>query len=303
MDNLILKNNIIDSFVQHLDVKNASHVTYGKALKQFALYLTDRNISQPTRLDILNYREYLKIDHKPTTVQLYITAVRQLFEWLEDEGLYKNIAKNIKGADIDKSFKRDPLTVEQLNKILAQIDTSNEKGARDYAMILIATTCGLRTIEIERANIEDLREVNGKTVLYVQGKGHDEKETFVLISTNTLSAIEHYLSFRKNCELNSPLFSSLDRKLKQNSGRLTTKSIRRAIKEAFRNAGYDSERLSAHSLRHTAATLNMLNGATIDETRQFMRHSSINTTLIYAHHINSLSNKSSHRIEDAIFGK
>ena len=69
----------------------------------------------------------------------------------------------------------------------------------------------------------------------------------------------------------------------------------------MRRAGYDSDRLTAHSLRHTAATLNLLAGGTLQETQQLLRHSSINTTTIYAHNLDRAQSKSEERIANAIF--
>lgn len=61
--------------------------------------------------------------------------------------------------------------------VLETIDRSTLTGKRDYALIALLVTCGLRTIEAHRANIEDLRTLGDMTVLYIQGKGKDEKPT------------------------------------------------------------------------------------------------------------------------------
>ncbi len=81
---------------------------------------------------------------------------------------------------------------------------------------------------------------------------------------------------------------------------MTTRSIRRIVKQAFIAAGFDSPRLTAHSTRHTAATLSLLNGATLQE---LLRHKNIGTTEIYAHNIDATSNPAATDVEEAIFGK
>ena len=83
---------------------------------------------------------------------------------------------------------------------------------------------------------------------------------------------------------------------------MTTRSISRIVKQRLEGVGLTSDRLTAHSLRHTAATLNLLNGATIEETQQLLGHSNINTTLIYAHALERAANNSENRIAGAIFG-
>jgi integrase/recombinase XerC len=82
---------------------------------------------------------------------------------------------------------------------------------------------------------------------------------------------------------------------------MTTRSISRIVKDRLIEAGFDSDRLTAHSLRHTAATLNLLNGGTVEETKQLLRHSNINTTLIYSHALERAKNDSENRIARAIF--
>ena len=79
------------------------------------------------------------------------------------------------------------------------------------------------------------------------------------------------------------------------------KSISRIVKTALRKAGIDNERITAHSLRHTAATLNLLHGGTLEDTKQLLRHTSINTTMIYTHHLDKLKSCSADRIQNAIF--
>ena len=95
-----------------------------------------------------------------------------------------------------------------------------------------------------------------------------------------------------------PLFTSASNRNRH--GRMTTRSISRIAKQALVNSGLNSDRLTAHSLRHTTATLNLLAGASPEETQQLLRHSSLNTTMIYSHHIDRLQNKSAARVGAAI---
>ena len=59
-----------------------------------------------------------------------------------------------------------------MKHIAAEINRETLTGARDYALFMLMVSCGLRTIEVSLANIEDLSPIGDKTVLYVQGKGH-----------------------------------------------------------------------------------------------------------------------------------
>jgi integrase/recombinase XerC len=73
------------------------------------------------------------------------------------------------------------------------------------------------------------------------------------------------------------------------------------VKNRLKEAGYNSERLTAHSLRHTAVTLSLLAGKDITEVQQFARHANIATTMIYNHSLDKAKNSCSEAIAKAIF--
>ncbi len=297
----IIDESLYNSFLNYLDVRPKSVETYRTAIKQFIKYLIENGITNPTRENIIAYRDYLMEDHKPNTVQNYLTAVKLFFAWMEQEGLYKDIAHHVKGVKISKEHKKDYLTQHQSRRLLESVDTSTTTGKRDYALIGLLITTGIRTIEAQRANVGDIETIGGYTALFIQGKGQDEKAQYVKIAEPVEDAIRDYLGSRseKAAGKNEPLFASTSN---NNKGeRMTTRSIRRIVKGNLVNAGYNSDRLTAHSMRHTAATLNLLNGGTLEETQQLLRHQNISTTMIYSHALERAGNKSEERIASGLF--
>lgn len=293
------------NFIRFLDVKPKTAETYTKALRRLFKYFNDNQIHQPTRQDLINFREEIKLHNKASTVKTYITATRLFFRWLEQEGIYKNIADKLKGAKVEVSHKKDALTVNQVKDILESFTQEKNKEdvviLRDYAIFVLMVTCGLRTIEVVRADVEDLRTLAGKTVLYVQGKGKDEKSDYVIITREVEKAIRFYLMTRENLQDKSPLFVSTSN---NNKGkRLTTRTISGIIKKYLCLAGLNSSRLTAHSLRHTAVTLSLLGGSTLQEARQFARHSNITTTEIYAHNLDRIENPCENIVSNSIFSR
>ena len=297
------QNNLEDLFQQFIifiDATPNTVRTYRGSLKQWFLYLRQNQIGHPDSETVRQYRQELQNSgKKPTTVKNYIIAVKRFFEWTEEAGFYPNIAKYIKSGHLSKNFKKDYLTSSQAKKILDEIDRSTLKGKRDYAMLVTMLTMGLRTIEITRANIEDIRTKGDATVLYVQGKGHEEKDDLIRMPYHVEAAIRDYLSIRNIANPSAPLFVSTSNH--NHNGRMTTRSIRRIVKTAFISAGFNSPRLTAHSTRHTAATLSLLNGATLQQTQELLRHKNIQTTEIYAHNLDATKNPASSKVDDAIF--
>lgn len=290
---------LLTRFLNYADVAPKSIETYGKALNQFFKYLTENRIQNPQRSDILNYKEHLAEDHKATTIQNYIAAVKIFFSWTEQEHIYPNIAQHIKGAKVSREHKKDYLTSNQVKNVLSGIDTDKLTGLRDYAIITLMTTGGLRTVEVSRANIEDLRTLGDETVLYIQGKGKDEKADYIKVLPQVEKAIRAYLKERGIAAENEPLFTSTSNNSK--GKRLSTRTISGIAKKQMQAAGYDSDRLTAHSLRHTAVTLALLGGQKIEEVQEFARHANISTTMIYNHSLDKAKNSCGATIAAAIF--
>lgn len=287
-------------FVAYLDVAPKTTETYTKALRQLAGYLSSNGIRRPEREDLLAFRDDLKASgHKPATISAYMTAARLFFSWTEQEGIYPNIAQRLKGAKLDKGHKRDYLTAGQVREILGSIDRDSLHGLRDYAILALMVTGALRTIEVSRANIGDLRAAGDNVVLWIQGKGRGEKNEYVKIKPPTEKALRAYLKERGDAAEDLPLFTSLSNNSK--GGRLSTRAISGIIKERFRAAGYNSERLTAHSLRHTAVTLALLQGIPLEEVQQFARHANLQTTLIYSHALEAARNRCAEVITESIF--
>jgi len=290
---------LFTSFIEYLDASPKTVETYTRAIRQFFKYVQEKGISQPTREDIIAYREYLKGSHKPTTVQNYIVAVRLFFQWTEQKGLYPNVAEHIKGAKLDKNHKKDYLTSRQVKKVLETAKKESLQGLRDYAILALMFTGGLRTIEVSRANIEDLRIAGDSEVLYLQGKGHEEKTDYIKLIPKVEDAIRVYLKARGTLDPTEPLFTSTSNNSR--GDRISTRTISGIVKNALKNAGYDSDKLTAHSTRHTAVTLALMGGQKLEEVQQFARHKNLATTLIYAHNLDRAKNNCEATIAKAIF--
>ena len=156
-------------FIGFLDVSQKSMETYRASIRRLMEYLRSRNITHPTRADILQYRERMKRDYKPASISLHMTACRLFFRWTAQEGLYPNVADHIKGAKLDRGYKKDYLTSSQVKAVFSTADQETEGSKRDYAILALMVTAGLRCIEVERANIEDLGTAGDSAVLYIKG--------------------------------------------------------------------------------------------------------------------------------------
>lgn len=277
---------LLARFIDYTDRKATTIKGYITCIKQFAKWLADngKTAISVQREDIKAYRDHLAASDLATGTQAqYLRAVKHLYKWAAAEGFYPNVADNIHGAKIRHDVhKKDALQREDVAKIAGTIETDDETGRRLYAMYLLCVICGLRTIEIHRANVEDLKTVGGVTYLYLQGKGHDDKDAPVLLIPEVKAAIDSYLEIRaEKPAAKTPLFTSTSNRSK--GGRIATTTISTMLKEMLVKAGYDSDRLTAHSLRHTSGTGAHKAGLDLYSVQHLMRHCDPATSEIYIH--------------------
>ena len=304
-----LKPALFDDFISYIDRGARTTKTYITNLRQFAAWLQYEAISRPQRQDIISYRDYLTTEHeairldpatgwtyrtdssgrpykvicKPNTVKQYLQSVRQFFSWTAANGFYPNIAANIHAPKVRQDIHRkDALTAADVLTIEKSIETETEQGKRLYAMYTLAVNAGLRTIELSRANIKDLEIKNGKAVLYVWGKGHTEPDAKKPLAPEVYEAIQDYLASRSDRPTaNSPLFVSTGNR--SGGRRIAETTISKMLKRAMQRAGFNSDRITAHTLRHTAGTNVQEITGNLYLTQKYMRHANPATTEIYLH--------------------
>lgn len=283
---------LFQRFIDYTDREPTTIKGYVTCLRQFIKWMTQEGVTQPQRADIVAYKEYLNGEHfgrsgeeplKASTKQQYLRAVKHFFHWTAAENLYPNIADNIHTAKVRQDIhKKDALAQDAVKPIAESIDRNTEQGKRGYVMYLLCITCGLRTIEISRANVEDIKQLGSKTYLYLQGKGHHEADQPVLLIPEVKEAINDYLGSRSdNYTGKSPLFVSTSNRSK--GKRIAPTTISTMLKTILVNAGYDSDRLTAHSLRHTSGTGAYKATGNIYMAQKHQRHVDPATTEIYIH--------------------
>ena len=223
--------------------------------------------------------------------------IERYLDWLYDEGREKSSqARQLSGIrsffnylllndEIDaspaelisapKPARRlpDVLTTEEIDRILAAIDTSTPKGIRDVAMLELLYSCGLRVSELVSLRLGDL--FFGEGFIRVVGKG--DKQRLVPISDVARERVMRYLDERRSARTGEEVV------FLNNRGKgLTRVMIFTILKEAARRAEIE-KRISPHTLRHSFATHLLEGGAGIRQVQELLGHENILTTEIYTH--------------------
>jgi integrase/recombinase XerC len=295
----ILENNEVlnfedlkNQFIQYIDVSEKTVESYSGSIKQFLVYMQDNDIKNPTRQDIINFREYIKSKSELNTVNSYMIALRSFFNFLEYMGIYKNITENVKGVKIEQYHKREYLTLEQCQNVL-----SNAKNLREKTLFTITFTCGLRANEVVNIRLSDFTIKGGKHCLYVLGKDRDGKQDYVVVSDSTYNLIQKYI-----IEYNITDYLFVSESNHNKGGKLSTCTLRRIINKMYERVGIIGKEYVFHSLRHSFATLSLQNGVDMREVSKGMRHKNIATTEIYAHDLEKINNKCSNVVSDMLLG-
>lgn len=292
---------LFERFIAYTDVKETTIKGYVTCLRQFAKWLQENGIDQPAREDVKAYKKHLEgREYSAGTQAQYLRAVKHFFRWTAAEGIYPNVADNIKGAKVKSgNSKKEAFNEEDVRRIVASIDTATAQGKRALAMVLLSVTGGLRIIEMQRANIGDIQTIKGQRVLFIQGKGRDEKDEYAKLTPEVEAAINDYLETRPGAKKSEPLFTGTSNRAK--GARISEPSYSKILKEVFKAAGYDSSRLTAHSLRHTSNTLLFKAGADLYTVQKHARHADPKTTEIYIHAAEREADQSEQAIYNQIF--
>ena len=279
-----------ESFVKYLDVDDLTLKTYKTGIESFIKFLNDNSIKNPSRDDVIAYRDMLRETYSNNTTNTYMIAVRALFKYLSIHNLYDNICDDIKGAKYSTTPKKEVLSLDSIKNIYNGLNNIEDK-----ALFGLMCSTGLRVCEIATALIEDIKEYNGEIVLFVLGKKRDSKCEYVKLSDQVLEDIKKYIGNRKN----GYIFVSTSNN--NTGGGVTTTSLRNRIKSIFRRFGLDKDTLSCHSLRRSFAVISYETGSSIYDIQQVLHHSSINTTTRYLKQVDRDKNKTEYNVSNMIF--
>ena len=213
----------------------------------------------------------------PRSQARIISGVKSLFKFLSLDGYREDDPSELLEAPKIGRHLPDVLSVDEIDRIIGQIDLSVKEGQRNRAMIETMYSCGLRVSELCSLRMEDLFLYEG--FIRVTGKG--SKQRLVPISGRAVKEINLYLMDRCHIDIKpgaeSYLFLSLRR------GRpLSRIMVFDIVKNLTAMAGIDKT-VSPHTFRHSFATHLLEGGANLRAIQCMLGHEKISTTEIYTH--------------------
>jgi site-specific recombinase XerD len=260
--------------------------THRYVCKLLVDFLGDVELEELTISHVRAWKRHLDKGRKVGTVREYLTRLRMVLMFLREEGHTEilNYARiELPPREDDDPQFLTPQEVEELIQVVFEPRRGYSKlnRYRNRALVSFLFASGIRSAELRRLNISDIRDDNTFTAF---GKG--KKSRLCFIDSNTRKYLDEYLALRT--DRNSALFIS-----DQNELRLSKHTFQRVFENARAKVDFDVP-LHGHILRHSFATDLLRNGANMRYVQEMLGHSSIQTTQIYTHVVN-LDLQNAHR--------
>jgi site-specific recombinase XerD len=277
-------------YIEHLEVEGgrSAHTAenYTLYLERFVEFTDDITVDKITSEIIRKYRLWLNRyknnndDELSTITQSYhLIALRGFLGYLSKRDIPSLPPEKVELPKISRK-QVTFLHYDEIERLVAQIDTSTETGLRDRAIIELLFSSGLRVSELVNLDREHVNTTRREFM--VRGKGQKDRPVF--ISENAGQHVKNYLQTRTDNF--PPLFVNYSRNNKTTTSgdyrRLGARSIQRIINKYTRLAGI-TKHVSPHTMRHSFATDLLMNGADIRSVQVMLGHSSISTTQVYTH--------------------
>jgi len=298
---------LIEDFLNGIDLSPLTKALYKKTLDYFIYWVikNDRPVKNITTADLINYRDHLRNRGlSPATIDNYIASIKSFYSWLVKYDFCNiNPAQPIKKEKkVTGLYMRQCLNINQVKSLIKSTGNKTILEKRNRAIIKLMVYTGLRCIEIRRLNYGDIKHLPDRTFIQIWRKGSREAGDSLPLPQTVEKSINDYLDSRIDLITEkTPVFISHSPRNKGN--RLQTQYISKMIKAHLRKIGLTSRQYSAHSLRHTAASLAHLAGAKLYEIQFMLAHSKLSQTEQYLRSIGkSIGNEESaiYKIEKLI---
>lgn len=268
-------NDLLPRFLRRCDA-DSTRLAYERELRRLLAWMP----AEPGLEILYDYRDHLRERGLgPTTVQWRTTVARAFLAFAKEQGAAGVPAVgDFKPPKGTTGFAPRVLTKQQLTALIAAPDRRTRRGKRDALVLAFMGIGGLRAGEVCRLDRADVQIGHGTVTLHVHGKGR--KQRLVALPGSWAAPICSYLDVWPQREAaGEPLFWS-GQPGHEDRG-LTVASVDYIVRQYARATGLSA--LSAHDLRHTAASLAIDAGEPLHRLRDRLGHSSVLITSRYLH--------------------
>ena len=272
------------SFMTNVRHKSMNTVeSYKRDVTQYITYLNESGIQDATlatKTTVLSYLLALQKKGKATsTVSRTLASLRSFYLFMMQNGrVSSNPTSNLEAPHVEKKAPQI-LAGDEVERLLEQPDTSDNKGVRDKAMLELLYATGIRVSELINLDITDINI----PMSFIRCRG-GKKERIIPMGNKAKEALENYIKNARVYMLKNKNETALF--VNCNGMRLSRQGFWKLIKHYRSAAGIQAE-ITPHTLRHSFAAHLLENGADLHSIQEMMGHADISSTQVYSRMMNS----------------
>jgi integrase/recombinase XerD len=274
----------VEAYLSHLTVERrlaansvASYTRDLVLLREFAAGHS-MQVERLTRQRLEEFvRQLMSEGRSPRSVARAIACYRGFYRFLVIEGrLQVSPADDLRAPRAWKSLPRH-LSVDEVDRLLAQPDVATARGLRDRALIELLYATGLRVSELIALRPADVN----LEASYLTCTGKGGKQRIVPMGDEAAVWVRRYLREARPALLGKRPSTRLFVNARRGGPGLTRVGFWKILKAYGRGAGVNT--LSPHTLRHSFATHLLERGADLRAIQMMLGHADLSTTQIYTH--------------------
>lgn len=268
-------------FIMYLrTVKKTPHnteVSYEHDLRKMERYLAAQQVTELDRVSetfLNSYMLYLEREQmSPATVSRNVAAIRAFYQYaVRQNYVAEDPSENLRPPRVERKAP-EILSVEEVDLLMNQPDTSTVKGLRDKAMLEILYATGIRVSELIHLRLRDLHLALG----YISCTESD-RERVIPFGKAAGEALKNYLEHGRSGLLREETCDFLF--LNCLGKPMSRQGFWKVLKGYGKNAGIATD-LTPCILRHSFAVHLLQNGADVKSVQEMLGHSDISTTQMY----------------------
>jgi integrase/recombinase XerC len=271
--------------IHEKNYSNHTVTSYLKDIHDFYTFIKNEELASDL-IDVTRERlgrHYLSFldakNYSKKSIARKISSLRTFYDYLL---LNKHIEINIfLQLETPKIPKKLPKIIndDEIEMLFKSIDQSNPLGYRNYLILEMLFSLGLRASELVSMTIKDL-QLDRKQVL-IHGKG--KKDRYVPLHSKLIEALRHYLTYIRPILLSKgPNVNELYIFINYKGTQLTVRGLQLILKNIIIKSG-ETFKISPHMLRHAFATTLLNHGADLRVVQELLGHEHLKSTQIYTH--------------------
>lgn len=215
----------------------------------------------------------------PATIQHRYAVLASFFTHAKKAGVLEtpNPIARLTAPRVQRYAAAVALTGPQLGERLAQIDRTTLAGLRDYALLLVGITTGVRKTALASIRRQDLALGPHVSITFTREKGG--KVVRKTLDAATSRALTRYLDRLDAAGIAQDQDCVWVSTSRQNAGAALRPGALHAICEKWLDTG------KVHTLRHSFAALMVAQGAPVQDIQEQLGHANLATTSVYVQRV------------------